>query len=177
MSRDDFDKILNAMMQAGMVEIESAEFEKDGQVLRFRKVRLTKRGAEVRSGAIGELLISDGIVEEFGSGNGVATRSKKGKSSARNGRGNGAGSSRGVDAEPVRLSADGEGLAARIREWRAGEAKRLRVPAYVVLHDRTIAALAQACPKTPRELLRIDGIGPAKVERFGQEILRLCSEK
>jgi hypothetical protein len=36
------------------------------------------------------------------------------------------------------------------------------------MHDRTLAALAQARPKNPRELLLIDGIGPAKVERFGK---------
>jgi superfamily II DNA helicase RecQ len=76
----------------------------------------------------------------------------------------------------VRLSPADEALAARIREWRAGEAKRLRVPAYVVMHDRTLAALAQARPKNLRELLLIDGIGPAKAERFGAEILRLCAE-
>lgn len=68
----------------------------------------------------------------------------------------------------------GEGLAGRIKEWRAAEAKRLRVPAYVVLHDRTITALAEARPRNPRELLGIDGIGPAKVERFGEAILGIC---
>ena len=46
----------------------------------------------------------------------------------------------------------------------------------MVMHDRTLAALAQARPKNLRELLLIDGIGPAKAERFGAEILRLCAE-
>jgi superfamily II DNA helicase RecQ len=75
------------------------------------------------------------------------------------------------------LTAEGEALAGRIREWRAAEAKRLKVPAYVVLHDRTLSALAEARPRNPNELLRIDGIGPAKVERFGEELLRLCTGK
>jgi superfamily II DNA helicase RecQ len=47
----------------------------------------------------------------------------------------------------------------------------------VVLHDRTLLALAEARPKNPNELLVIDGIGPAKVERFGEELLRLCAGK
>jgi superfamily II DNA helicase RecQ len=72
------------------------------------------------------------------------------------------------------LSADGETLAARLKEWRAAEAKRLKIPAFLVLHDRTLAALAQARPKNPRQLLEIDGIGPAKVEKFGEAILGLC---
>jgi ATP-dependent DNA helicase RecQ len=81
-----------------------------------------------------------------------------------------------VAAEPKALTAEGEALAGRIREWRSAEAKRLKVPAYVVLHDRTLTALAGARPRNPRELLGIDGMGPAKVERFGEEILRLCAE-
>ena len=75
---------------------------------------------------------------------------------------------------PLRLTAEGEALAARIREWRAAEARRLRVPAYVVLHDRTVNALAKARPGNPKQLLAIDGMGPAKVEKFGEAILELC---
>jgi superfamily II DNA helicase RecQ len=75
----------------------------------------------------------------------------------------------------VQFTPQAEALAARIREWRAEEAKRLRVPAYVVLHDRTLTALAQARPRNPSQLLEIDGMGPAKVERFGEAILRLCA--
>jgi len=77
----------------------------------------------------------------------------------------------------VQLTAAGEVLAARIREWRATEAKRLKVPAFVVLHDRTLTALAAARPRNPNELLKIDGIGQAKADRFGDDILRLCADK
>jgi superfamily II DNA helicase RecQ len=38
-----------------------------------------------------------------------------------------------------------------------------------------LLALAEARPRNPKELLGIDGIGTAKVERFGEELLRLCS--
>ena len=76
--------------------------------------------------------------------------------------------------EPVKLTAEKEALAARLREWRAGQAKRLGVPAYVVLHDRTLTALAQARPKNLRQLLEVNGMEPAKAERFGKAILELC---
>jgi superfamily II DNA helicase RecQ len=66
-------------------------------------------------------------------------------------------------------------LAARLRGWRTAEAKRLGVPAYVVLHDRTLQAVAIARPASPAQLLAIDGVGPAKAERFGNAILRLCA--
>jgi superfamily II DNA helicase RecQ len=44
----------------------------------------------------------------------------------------------------------------------------------MVLNDRTLATLAQARPANPRQLLEVNGMGPAKVERFGKEILELC---
>ncbi len=173
-SRDEFDGLLGAMVQAKLVEIEESEFEKDGQVIKFRKVRLTETGREVRPGTPLELLISDGVVEEFSGRAAVPGRAKKPKAATPNRSASSPGARTGEYAEPVRLTPEGEALAARIREWRAAEAKRLKIPAYVVLHDRTMEALAAARPRNPRELLAVVGMGPAKVERFGQELLRLC---
>jgi len=172
-SRDEWEGLLGAMGQAGLIAMEEAVFEKDGQVIKFRKVRLTDAGREARAGLAIELLIGDGVVEEFsgrGAGPGAAVP-RKTKAAAKTSTGGKAASA----AEPVRLTTEGEALAGRIREWRAAEAKRLKVPAYVVMHDRALTAIAQARPRNPNELLRIDGIGPAKVERFGEEILRICS--
>ena len=66
LSRDEFDGLLDAMVRAGLIEIEDAEYEKDGEVRRFRKVRLTEAGLGTAGGSAVELLISDGMVEEFG---------------------------------------------------------------------------------------------------------------
>jgi superfamily II DNA helicase RecQ len=123
------------------------------------------------------LLIDDGIVEEFVGRSLAAAQSKKAKAVTQRGVSTDTGVKTLKASELVRLTAEGEALAGRIREWRAAEAKRLRVPAYLVMHDRTVTALALARPRNPRELLGIDGIGPAKVERFGEELLRLCAGK
>jgi superfamily II DNA helicase RecQ len=130
-----------------------------------------------------ELLISDGVVEEFSGRSPTPARTKKAKAVAKSGAGKVTGTMAAAEpvrlsaAEPVRLSADGEALAARLKEWRAVEAKRLGVPAYVVLHDRTLTALAQSRPTNPKQLLEISGMGPAKAERFGEAILGLCGAK
>jgi RecQ family ATP-dependent DNA helicase len=178
MSRSEFDALLDAMVRAGLIEIEEAEFEKDGEVIRFRKVRLSQVGLGMKPSTPVELLISDGVVEEFGGRAPVPARSKKTRATTKAEAANGApakdAGAKAAQSEPVRLTADGEALAARLREWRAAEAKRLRVPAYVVLHDRTLAAIAQARPANQRRLLEIDGMGPAKSERFGKAILELC---
>lgn len=113
-------------------------------------------------------MISDGIVEEFAGQVETPVRTTKSKGATKGRVG------KQPEAETVDLSPQGEILAARLREWRAIEAKRLRVPAYVVMHDRTLTAVARMRPGNPRELLEIDGIGPAKVEKFGPAILGLC---
>jgi superfamily II DNA helicase RecQ len=169
LSRDEFEGLLDAMVRAGLVEIEEAEFEKDGEVIRFRKVRLTEVGLEVRVTTPLALLISDGIVDAFDGRAAARGKAKKGKTASGK-------SAKKVEAAAVALSAEGEALAARLREWRAAEAKRLRVPAYVVMHDRTLTALATVRPANPRELLEIDGMGPAKMEKFGEAILGLCGK-
>jgi RecQ family ATP-dependent DNA helicase len=174
-SRDEYDCLLGAMVQSGLIEIEEAEFEKDGEVIRFRKARLTNAGREARPGAVLQMLISDGVVEEFSGG--PPARTQKSKPARKPEPLKSSSSKAPLPNEPIQLTPQGEALAARIREWRASEAKRLKVPAYVVLHDRSLAALALARPRNPKELLGIDGIGPAKVERFGEELLRLCATK
>jgi RecQ family ATP-dependent DNA helicase len=80
MSRNEFENLLNAMTRAGLVEIEDAEFEKNGEVIRFRKVRLTEAGLELRPSSPVELVISDGVAEEFASASAPA---KKPKSTSR----------------------------------------------------------------------------------------------
>ena len=167
LSRNEFEGLLDAMVRAGLIEIEKAEFEKDGESIRFRKVRLTDVGLDVRPTTPLALLISDGIVHGLGGAAKAAAKSKKSKAPAKT-------AAKKSDAGPVQLSVDDEALATRLREWRAAEAKRLRVPAYVVLHDRTLMALAHARPENPHQLLEIDGMGPAKVEKFGEAILSLC---
>ena len=170
LDRDVFEGLLDAMTRAALITIEEATFEKDGEVRRFRKVRLTEEGFSVRSTTPLALLLSDGVVEEFSGGE--AKRPARKRSGSAGSVPSPSGSQR--EKEPIQLSEHGEQLAARLKEWRAGEAKRLRVPAYIVMHDRTLLAVAHARPANARDLLGIDGLGPAKVERFGDAILQVC---
>jgi DNA helicase-2/ATP-dependent DNA helicase PcrA len=63
-----------------------------------------------------------------------------------------------------------------LREWRLARARADEVPAYVVFNDRTLAELAARSPRTIAELAAVPGIGPAKLERFGPELLAQLAE-
>ncbi len=58
-----------------------------------------------------------------------------------------------------------------LREWRLARARADEVPAYVVFNDRTLAELVARTPRTLAELAAVPGIGPAKLERYGAELL------
>jgi DNA helicase-2/ATP-dependent DNA helicase PcrA len=63
-----------------------------------------------------------------------------------------------------------------LREWRLARARADEVPAYVVFNDRTLAELVSRTPRTLAELAAVPGIGPAKLERYGSELLERIAE-
>jgi HRDC domain len=71
--------------------------------------------------------------------------------------------------------ADGErALFATIREWRVRRAERDGVPPYLILTNKELIRLVRARPATKSALAAIDGIGKAKVERYGDELLEFA---
>jgi len=69
------------------------------------------------------------------------------------------------------VDSDDQALFERLREWRAAEAARQSKPAFTILHDTTLAAIATAKPASLRELVLLRGIGATKLEAYGQAIL------
>ena len=66
-----------------------------------------------------------------------------------------------------------QGIFETLRAWRRGEAARQSVPPYVIFSDRTLAEIAHDRPTTPDALLRVNGVGQAKLARYGDEVLGL----
>ena len=62
-----------------------------------------------------------------------------------------------------------------LRSWRLGLSRQQGVPPYVILHDKTLLAIAAARPQTLEALLRVPGMGPAKADKYGNAILVLVA--
>jgi DNA helicase-2/ATP-dependent DNA helicase PcrA len=58
-----------------------------------------------------------------------------------------------------------------LKTWRLKRAKADDVPAYVVFHNSTLAEIAERRPSSITELASIPGVGPTKLERYGDEVL------
>jgi DNA helicase-2/ATP-dependent DNA helicase PcrA len=66
-----------------------------------------------------------------------------------------------------------EELFERLREWRRERARNDDVAAFMVFNNSTLEQIAEHRPRTPQALLRIAGIGPDKLQKYGEELLTL----
>lgn len=76
-------------------------------------------------------------------------------------------------AASAAVSAADSGLLEQLKAWRLEEARTQAVPAYVILHDRTLAEIASTRPQDMTALSMIGGIGAKKLERYGSALLDL----
>jgi ATP-dependent DNA helicase RecQ len=73
------------------------------------------------------------------------------------------------------LTDAGQARFAALKAWRAEVAKAHNLPAYVIFHDATLAAIAALDPGSVEDLQGVSGIGARKLEAYGDEVLRVLS--
>ncbi|HYK35850.1 ATP-dependent DNA helicase RecQ [Alloacidobacterium sp.] len=155
-SRDHFEELLGAMCGAGFLAIEDASFEKEGRTIAYRKTSLTREGEEMNDADTAAILMRASGEETAP----VPAKRRKVK-----------------DAKvEIPLSAEATTLEEKLRAWRREESGRLGQPAFFVFSDRTLRAIAAERPRTQEDLLAVDGIGPAKVAKFGAAVCAICAE-
>ena len=152
LERRDFEDLLAAMARAGLIDLMEASFEKDGKKIDYRKAAITREGREPNAAAA--VTVSLSIEVDQGS--------KKSK--------------RRVSTEAAKIPVDPQAEIA-LREWRMNEAKRKGIPAFRILSDRALAAIAQRKPRSNKELLDVPGVGPKIVESFAAQIFRVLGVK
>ncbi len=89
----------------------------------------------------------------------ASTPKSKGRRSAKN------------DKNPV-----GDPVFDALRTWRSGRAKAANVPAYLIFSDQSLRAMAKRQPTTKGQLANISGVGPVKLERYGDDIIKMVKE-
>jgi ATP-dependent DNA helicase RecQ len=127
----------------------------------YRTLSLTRLGRAVMAGRVVEVELT---LPEPPLGRGAGKKRKKASDLGRP-----AAFDTLVLADPALLGA--------LRRWRREESARRGVPAYVVLHDRTLETLAAAKPASLDALSAIPGIGPAKLAAYGPALLSLLASR
>jgi ATP-dependent DNA helicase PIF1 len=83
--------------------------------------------------------------------------------------------------EPTKAEAAGvpipdKTILAALKSWRLERAKADNLPAYVIAHDSVLELVAVKLPASASQLLALKGFGPAKVDKYGADILRLVTD-
>jgi ATP-dependent DNA helicase RecQ len=63
-----------------------------------------------------------------------------------------------------------------LKAWRLARAREDDVPAYLVFHNSTLEEIAARKPRSLDELAAVPGVGPAKLERYGEGVLAALAE-
>jgi len=78
-------------------------------------------------------------------------------------------------AKTVEVADADRDLLASLKALRLSLAQERKVPAFVILHDTTLNEIAHTRPATLEEMASINGIGPRKLEQFGQAFLEIVT--
>lgn len=77
-------------------------------------------------------------------------------------------------AAAANLGPDGQARFINLKAWRAEVAREHNLPAYVIFHDATLAAIAERDPSSLDDLQGITGMGAKKLEAYGADVVRVC---
>ena len=100
----------------------------------------------------------------------IPAERRRGTRSARNGAG-------APSAAAAALTSDAQVRFAALKQWRAEVARAHNLPAYVIFHDATLAAIAALAPGTLRELQGVSGLGAKKLHAYGEDVLRVVAQQ
>ena len=159
-ARPRFERLLSGLVRAGQVRVDDDVFEKEGKKIPFHRLHLIGRGS--LEGV--QLPIKSAPAKKGKRPQKTSTRKRRG--SKREGR-----------KPAVELPSSGEsaGLVAKLRAWRLEEARKRRVPAFRVLTNRALVAVAEARPTSAAALRAVAGLGPKVVKDSGAQLVALCS--
>jgi DNA topoisomerase-3 len=154
LERKAFERLLAALVRAGNLREEPDEFESDGRTVSFRRAWLV---GDPDPAALARAKIAvEPEIQKAPSRRKPRERSETKKRAA--------GSARG--AAPA-------SLVDALKAWRLAEAHRRRVPAFRILTDRVLLAIAAERPTDDAALLEVHGMGPRLLEKYGAKLLEI----
>ena len=79
-------------------------------------------------------------------------------------------------AEPGSDDGASDDVLATLKLWRTSQASRESLPPYRVFSDKTLMEIARFRPQSSGDLLEISGVGPGKLEKYGEDVLKITGE-
>ena len=156
--RKDFDALLDGLARAGLITLANDTFRNpEGKDITYKKASITFEGREPDEAALDTVWIR-GIADQRGSKS-ESPRKAKAKAAP-------------AKSEPMNPQA--EELFEKLRAWRTEVARPTKTPAFMILADAVLRAIANHAPATLSALHAVPGMGPAKVDKYGAAVLAVC---
>jgi superfamily II DNA helicase RecQ len=168
LDRDGFEELMGAMARLGLVRLVDSVFEKDGKSIPFRKASLTRDAEHRGAGQVDEATLLDLSIRDAAPLTKNKSRRRKSPALAKK--------VSEKRAPKKTIPAAAPAAEPLLKEWRRAQAQKLGVPAFRIMSDRVLLAIAERHPKSAAELLAIPGIGIATVEKYGAQIYRILNQ-
>ena len=68
-----------------------------------------------------------------------------------------------------------EDLLAALHTWRTRAAESAGLPEFCIFTDSALIAIAESCPRNADQLAEVSGVGPAKIRKYGADVLALLA--
>jgi ATP-dependent DNA helicase RecQ len=157
LDRRAFERLLDALARAKAVALSEDAFDKDGETIRFRRAKLGSVGTRALDG---DAILLEDAGESVAAAAGPSVKIRR-KGETR------------LALTPQDPSLLDQKLVDKLKAWRKVRAKAQGVPAFVVMSDRLLLAVAARRPATLEELARLKGAGKRFVEKNGAALLAL----
>ncbi|MGD0648535.1 MAG: HRDC domain-containing protein, partial [Acidobacteriaceae bacterium] len=165
--RKDFDTLLDGLARAALITLTNDTFRTpEGKDITYRKAAITHEGRTPDDATLDTVWLRTNI---------SATPSRK-KSAAKSGAPRPDSGSRVARAASTtqELNPAAEHLFTQLRAWRTEIARPTKTPAFMILGDAVLRAIATSAPQNLSALHAISGMGPTKVDRYGADLIAIC---
>ncbi len=164
-NRKQFEALLFAMARSGLLTIRRDSFEKNGQLINYRRVEMKPEARRYSSAMVYKVHIDDHPLW-----NSVESKSKTGYGKRKD---------KKKKDQKIQKKAErpkNPHVYEALKKWRLQTARKINKPAFIIFGNKTLEALSRDLPKDRESLLEANGIGPHKAKQYGKEILRVINE-
>jgi ATP-dependent DNA helicase RecQ len=166
--RKDFDTLLDGLARAALITLTNDTFTSpEGRDITYRKAAITHEGRTPDDATLDTVWLRTNLSAPLS-----RKKSRPQKSGARSSPGV---SSAKVGSQDAGVSSPAaEQLFTQLRNWRTEQARPTKTPAFMILSDAVLRAIANSAPQNLTALHSVPGMGPTKVDRYGAALIAIC---
>ncbi len=165
--RKDFDTLLDGLARAALITLTNDTFTSpEGRDITYKKAAITHEGRTPDDATLDTVWLRTNL-------SAAPSRKKSATKSGAPRPDSGTRVSR-TSSATQELNPTAEALFTQLRNWRTEIARPTKTPAFMILGDAVLRAIANTAPQNLSALHAISGMGPTKIDRYGADLIAIC---